>query len=71
MLFELSVALMRVLELTISVAPDVYLDWEGRDTAETLQTSLVQVSYTAVWPILACNRMELPRDNIVLSSHAV
>lgn len=42
MLFELSVALMRVLELTVALAPDVYLDWEGRDTSETLMNGLVQ-----------------------------
>ncbi|XP_078485178.1 E3 ubiquitin-protein ligase RNF123 [Ciona intestinalis] len=42
MLFELSVSLMRVLELTIAVAPNVFLDWEKNDTAEILLTALVQ-----------------------------
>ena len=44
MLFELSVALIRVLELTVALAPHVYLDWENRDSSETLMYSLVQVS---------------------------
>jgi len=42
MLFELSVALIRVLELTVALAPHVYLDWENRDSSETLMYSLVQ-----------------------------
>jgi len=43
MLFELSVSLMRVLELTLAVAPDVFLDWANHDNAEILVTGLVQV----------------------------
>ncbi|CAK8689001.1 unnamed protein product [Clavelina lepadiformis] len=42
MLFELSVSLMRVLELTVALAPAVFLDWPNRDTAETLAICLVQ-----------------------------
>ena len=44
MLFELSVSLMRVLELTIAIAPDIFLDWQSRDTAETLAIGLIQVT---------------------------
>jgi len=43
MLFELSVSLMRVLELTIAIAPDIFLDWQNRDTSETLAIGLIQV----------------------------
>ena len=45
MLFELSVSLMRVLELSIAIAPDIFLDWTERDTAETLVVGLIQVSF--------------------------
>lgn len=48
MLFEISVSLLRVLELTISLAPAVYLDWDKHDKAEILLTSLVQVCITSL-----------------------
>jgi len=42
MLFELTVALLRVLELTASLAPSVYLDWEGRENSVILLNQLSQ-----------------------------
>nr|XP_039260454.1 E3 ubiquitin-protein ligase RNF123-like isoform X1 [Styela clava] len=43
MLFEISVSLLRVLELTVTLAPEVYLDWEEWDKAEVLLNSLIRV----------------------------
>jgi len=42
MLFELTVALLRVLELTAALAPSVYLDWDGRENSEILLNQLSQ-----------------------------
>nr|CAB3265624.1 E3 ubiquitin-protein ligase RNF123 [Phallusia mammillata] len=42
MLFELSVSLLRVLELTLAVAPDVFMDWTNNGDSEILSTSLIQ-----------------------------
>lgn len=43
MLYEISVSLLQVLEMTVSIAPEIYVDWDSRETSEVLLTSLTQV----------------------------
>lgn len=41
--FDLSVSLLRVLEMTVTLVPDIFLDW-SRPSAELLLRRLAQVS---------------------------
>ena len=41
--FDLSVSLLRVLEMTVTLVPDIFLDW-ARPSAELLLRRLAQVS---------------------------
>lgn len=41
--FDLSVSLLRVLEMTVTLVPEIFLDW-SRPSAELLLRRLAQVS---------------------------
>lgn len=41
--FDLSVSLLRVLEMTVTLAPEIFLDW-NRPSSELLLRRLAQVS---------------------------
>ncbi len=57
--FDLSVSLLRVLEMTITLVPEIFLDWT-RPSAELLLRRLAQVSLIDSWKCCSKNFQNLP-----------